>query len=263
MKIRLLAFAAVCGAYFSLAPAAWAQGYFGPGGGYDLDDGYGSSYYGGGGFGFFSQLVSQEIIPGEPLPPARVSLTNSSREPIVVWLYDLRSPGRGVEQRIPPGASVDVVLDRDAGGILQQVYHVRSFRGVREEVTQTPLPPRTLYNLVAFAERTQLMYRDPKGISGVPDYDEKNAVGLGVFEIPPGAAIGENVRLDVPREAAARNNPGAVAGFQRPLPLLTDQQRAAEERFQPAGRAAQPAPRVHTVPALPQSQGGAEEIEDS
>ncbi len=168
----------------------------------------------------FPQLVQQQVVPAEPLPPAEVLLANTSAETLLVEVHDLRTSGRGKTYRILPGTQQPVRLDRDAGGFLQRIYHVPRFGRLYEQVVSTPISPRVLYKVVVSAERVTYSYRDPKGISGAPEHDRVTPVSVGVFLIPPGVQLGDQVTLDVAREAIARGNPGAAATTPPPLPPL-------------------------------------------
>lgn len=181
------------------------------------------------------RLVAQEAIPNPPLEAVDVTLDNPGKETIVARVYHLRSPGRGTEHKLKPGQAVDLVFDRDSGGVLRQTYEIRRFGGlVERRNVDTPIPPKSLYTVVVFAERTTYKYIDRTGKSGgLPNFDSASLVSLGVISLPPGDALASGAVLDLPQEAAARRNPGAAAAFEPPLPLL-DRPAARDQEAPPA-----------------------------
>lgn len=190
---------------------------------------------------FFSRLVHEETIASEPLEPVKTVFENRGKEPLIVWIYDLRTDGRGSEHRLQPGQAFEFVAERDAGGILRQVYHTPRFGRLYEQVIDTPVPPATLYRVAVSANRVTYSYRDPKGISGAPAFDKSSLIPIGVFDIPPGDAIESGTIFDAVREAAARRNPGLIATLEPPQPLLKGA--IIEREVEPAGPVAPPGPR--------------------
>lgn len=193
------------------------------------------------------RLIEQQIVPYEALEPVTVTLDNPGKEPLVVRTYHLRTQGRGTEHRLAPGQAVDLTFERDPGAVLRQVYRVRRFGGAYEDqVVEKPIPPKPLYTFVVFAERETYRYIDRTGKKGgLPNFSSASAVGLGVFDLPPGEEVEDGAVIEPEREAAARRNPGAVAAFQPPLPLLDRSKTREEARPVPAP---QPQPNERPVP---------------
>lgn len=170
----------------------------------------------------FPQLLSRAVEPRPPLAPATVNLQNSHSEPLRLRIADARNPLRPVELSIPPGGALSHRFDRDAGAELVEVYLVPGPDGgmVRQE-QRWPIAPRQIYTVAVYADRVTSRYVDrrPPGVKSphaLPDSETRSAVSLGVFPIPPGELLEPDSRLDVYREAKARNNPGAAAWFGPP-----------------------------------------------
>lgn len=165
-------------------------------------------------FAFAPRMVRREIVPNEPLPPVALEFENLHKEELVLRIHNLAAPQRPIEVSILPGKSALQRIERDAGATLEEVYLVPGPRGeVVEEVHRIPLPPKKLYDVVAYANRVTSVYFDrTKGKkSTVPDESSLSLVSLGVFPIPPGPAVSDGDKLDVYREAQAQRNPGAAA----------------------------------------------------
>jgi hypothetical protein len=168
------------------------------------------------GFDRAPQLVERRIVPNDPLPPATVTLDNSGAEPLFVQVVDDFDPRRPVEVEIPARGAVQQVFERDAGATVQETYLVPGpmYGSWVERVQEYSLPPRPRYSLVVWAQRVTYQYIDeredrPEGALG--SFDLRSNVSLGVIPIPPGDLLQDGERIDVPAEAAYRNNPGAAA----------------------------------------------------
>lgn len=172
------------------------------------------------GVSFTPQLLSRQVIPGDPLPPARVSLDNSGPDELIVQVVDQAVPAQPAELRIPSGSAATVTIERDPGATLEEVYLVPGPLGTLiEQVQRFPIPPQQRYSIVAWSNKVTYQYVDrrkdkPKG--AVANFDLKSHVSLGVFPIPPGDLVADGARIDVFREAAQQRNPGAVLFFPRP-----------------------------------------------
>jgi hypothetical protein len=170
------------------------------------------------GFSFAPHLVSRSVRPNPPLTSANIEFVNHHNEELVVRIMDKRRPGKTNELRLLPDESWSYQIDRDSGGVWQEVYQVPSgFGGWVEQVQQFPLPPQVLYEIVLYANRTTSVYFDrTTNKSDVPDSVQKSLVSIGVFPIPPGDLVRDGERIDVYQEAKARGNPGAAAWFGKP-----------------------------------------------
>ncbi len=172
------------------------------------------------GLAFTPQLMSRQVIPNEPLPPARVSLDNSGPDELIVQVVDQAVPAQPAEIRIPSRGGAPVTLERDPGATLEEVYLVPGPLGTLiEQVQRFPISPQQRYSIVAWSNKVTYQYVDrrkekPKG--AVANFDLKSHVSLGVFPIPPGDMVADGARIDVFREAAQQRNPGAVLHYPRP-----------------------------------------------
>ncbi|MCA9072214.1 MAG: hypothetical protein KDA84_24980, partial [Planctomycetaceae bacterium] len=170
------------------------------------------------GLDYAPPLVGRRIVGSRPLPPATVYFDNPSQEELVVQMVDQFS-GRGDQFNIPPRGSATKAIPRGGVGTLQETFLVPGpFGGWVEQVETYSLPPQPGPTMVVWAKRVTYTYIDPKGISAVPDFDLKNNVSLGVFELPPGQYLEDGDRFNVYAEAAARRNPGAAQYFGMPVP---------------------------------------------
>lgn len=166
------------------------------------------------------RLSARRVEAGNPMRPVTVKLVNSSPEPIVVRIADVRSPAEPVEIQIPAGGSVSRRFDRDAGGMIEESYATLDPLGrVIEHVHRMPLPPRVLYQASVYADRVTSVYFDrTRNKTDRPDQVNTSLVSLGVFSFPPGEGLQEGDRIDVPRVAARQRNPGAAALFEATQP---------------------------------------------
>lgn len=170
------------------------------------------------GLDYAPPLVGRTIVGTQPLPPVTVYFDNPSQEELVVQMVDQFS-GRGDQFNIPPGGSVPRSVPRGAAGTLQETYLAPGPFGEWVERVETfSLPPQPGPTMVVWAKRVTYTYIDPKNISVVPDFDLKNNVSLGVFELPPGQFLENGDRFNAYAEAVARQNPGGAQYFGPPVP---------------------------------------------
>jgi hypothetical protein len=166
------------------------------------------------------RLVSRRIVPGTALPPARVTLANSGQSNVIVQVADALNPLNSRDVPIPPGQAVEEIFDRDAGGMIEEVYMVPGPAGDwYEQVEQYPLPPQPRYSLAVWEGRVTYSYvdnRKNKPAGAVPSFDVKNNVSIGVFDLPPGELLRDGQSIDVFRAAASNRNPGAAGYFGPP-----------------------------------------------
>ncbi len=169
---------------------------------------------------FRPRLVSRRVVKNPPLPPAKVTLRNGGQEEIILQISDALAPAMNAEIQLAPGRAVQRTFQRDSGGTIEEIYLVPGVGGRWEErVESYPIPPQPRYTLVVWANRTTYQYIDrrpnrPQG--ALPNFDLKTHVSLGVFDLPPGDLLQDGLTIDVYREATARRNPGAAAGFPPP-----------------------------------------------
>jgi hypothetical protein len=186
-----------------------------------------SRRYGGGWYFFpcrplatlMPRLVSQKVIPNPPLPPVEIVFENKGAEELLLLVRDRRQAQAPAQERIEASGSLRVTIDRDSGGIYQEVeLRPMPDGSVVESVFEQPIPPAVLYDVVVYANSIVYSYRDPRGISGVPDFDTRAPRSVGVFSLPPGDSLEEGVRLDALRIAASQGNPGTAGLFGPPRP---------------------------------------------
>ncbi len=163
-------------------------------------------------------LVSRTLVPNPPLPPVDVVLANGGRDDLSVRLFDKRVAGKPTELTIPAGERKTIRVDRDAGAVFEETYLVAAATGeVAQQVHRYPLPPRSLYDVVVYADRVTSMYFDrTKNRSDTPDSEQKSLVSIGVFPLPPGDRLQQDAEIDVYGEAKYQENPGAAAAFGQP-----------------------------------------------
>lgn len=166
------------------------------------------------------KLVSRNVVSNSPLPPARVVLANGSPDEIVVQVADAATPANSREVRIPGGGAVPEIFERDAGGVIEEVYLVPDgLGGFAQQVERYPLPPQPRYSLAVWANRTtyQFINKNPNKPAGAqPNFDLKTHVSVGVLSLPPGDLLRDGTTIDVAQEAARNRNPGAAGAFGLP-----------------------------------------------
>lgn len=171
------------------------------------------------GFDNSPRLTRRSIVAGGGggLPPAQITFSNPSNETLLVRLYD-RVQGQQVAQlRLPARGSATRLLERDGGTVLEEVWLVPGPGGqLVEEVHRHTLPGRIRYDVVVFADRTTYQYidrRKDKPEGALEDFSINSLVSLGAFPLPAGRGLQDGDRIDVPYEAAIRDNPGAPVLF--------------------------------------------------
>ncbi|MFN9718460.1 MAG: hypothetical protein ACK58L_07195 [Planctomycetota bacterium] len=170
------------------------------------------------------QLVSREYIPNPALPPARVTLKNPGTDPLVVQIVDLLMPKQPPEEKIKANGESTVVLDREAGGVLKEVFLVPGPNGILLEQTAThPIPPQQRFTLTVWADRETykvLPFKDaPKGApkSVTEGFSRRSQVSLGVIPIPAGELLQDGEQMDLMLITRRLKNPGAVVHFPKPV----------------------------------------------
>ncbi|MEZ6058402.1 MAG: hypothetical protein R3C01_17005 [Planctomycetaceae bacterium] len=164
---------------------------------------------------FAPQLISRRFVPNPPLPPARVILTNPTREDMALQIADEQQGTDSEELTLAAGQSVQRTFQRDAGGVLEETYLVGSpVLGWKEQIQTYPLPAQSRYSVVVWAKRVTYQYIDkrkdrPQGAP--PSFDLKTHVSIGAFSLPPGDFLADGTELDVPALAKSNRNPGAAA----------------------------------------------------
>jgi hypothetical protein len=169
-------------------------------------------------FAVAPRLVSRSVRSHPPLAPADIEFVNRHNEELVVRIMDRRRPGTTRELRLLPQESWSYRIERDSGGVWEEVYLVPGGpTGWVEQVQQVPLPPRILYDVLLYANRVTSVYFDrTTNKSDIPDSAQTSLVSIGMFPMPPGDMIRDGERIDAYREAKAHANPGAAAWFGKP-----------------------------------------------
>lgn len=162
---------------------------------------------------FAPELVRRAFIADEPLPAAQVSFVNRHTEELVVRLIDFAGAAAPIELVIARGESVEQRIERNSGGVLEEVYLVPGPGGdFYEEVQQVAVPAKPVYQAVVYANRVTSLYFDrTKNKGPIPDETNTSLVSLGAFTLPAGDRLQDGDQLDVYREAVARRNPGAAS----------------------------------------------------
>lgn len=166
------------------------------------------------------RLVERRIVPGTPLPPARVTLVNGGPDDLAVQLSDALDPTQSREITIPAGGAEQVLVERDAGAVVEETFLLPGPAGDwLQQTEQYPLPPQPRYALAVWAHRTTYSYIDNRRnrpAAALPSFDLKTHVSIGVVQLPPGDLLRDGAVLDVFREATRNRNPGAAGHFPAP-----------------------------------------------
>ncbi len=156
--------------------------------------------------------VQQNVVPNPPLSPAKVELANRHSDALIVLLADRRPSGSAQKLRIAAGQSQSVVLERDAGATLIETYEVAGgYGGYDRREYRTSIPPVSLYDVSVYEEFLQSIAIDATGTSPNPIEDiNYQPRSIGMFVVPPGAALPDQTQFDLHRMATAAKNPGGV-----------------------------------------------------
>lgn len=156
--------------------------------------------------------VQQNVIPNPPLPPARVELANRHTDALIVLLADRRPSGTAQKIRIAAGQSQTVSMERDAGATLIETYEVAGgYGGYDRREYRTSIPPVSLYDVSVYEEFLQSIAIDATGTSPNPIEDiNYQPRSVGMFIVPPGAALPDQAQFDLHRLATSAKNPGGV-----------------------------------------------------
>lgn len=170
------------------------------------------------------QLVSRQFVPAAELPPARVQLVNSGKDPLLVQVVDLFVPRQPQEHRVEPGSSLEIELARESGGSLEETFLVPGPLGtLLEQTASHPIPPGQRFTLAMWSDKETykvLPFKDAK--KGAPKsvtegFSRRSNVSLGVIPVPAGELLQDGDVLDLVQIAKRLNNPGAVINFPAPL----------------------------------------------
>lgn len=156
--------------------------------------------------------IAEQFIPNAPLPPAKLRVTNTHSDTLLILLSDRRSPNEVSKLRIPAGGSETVTLDRDAGGTIVQTIELSDALGNwdRQEF-QIPVPPSILYDMSVYEEFLQSIAIDTTGKSpNVIEDVNYQPRSVGFFLLPAGDGLPDSGSIDAYGAAVDANNPGAV-----------------------------------------------------
>ncbi len=169
------------------------------------------------------QLVSREVVPNPPLPPASVTLLNTGSDPLVVQIVDLFDPRPSPDQKIDAGGKLLVSMTRDSGSTLEEVFLVPGADGLlREQKESHPIPPEQRYTLTVWSDKETYKVLPFKGAKpGAPKavtegFSQRTQVSLGVIPIPAGEQLRDGEQLDLVPITQRLKNAGAVIHFPKP-----------------------------------------------
>lgn len=159
------------------------------------------------GFDFAPVLVSREVVPNPELPPAKVTFENTHSRELWLLVTDLRTPTKPRRLRLKPKETVEVDLDRDAGG--QLVERLETLRRIEERAYD--IPPRQLYDVSVYELFLQSVAidRTKRGKGKIEDVNWAPK-SIGIFPVPPGNLLRDGSSIDVFAEAKSEDNPGGV-----------------------------------------------------
>lgn len=212
-----IAFAPAVGTFFTIDPlgrllcanwsgTAWSTGYAVPS------------------LAFTPRLVSRNFIPNLPLPPATVTLRNSGTDPLVVQIVDMLDPRQPPEEKIPASSQIEILLARESGGTLEEVFLAPGPGGILLEQTAShPIPPEQRFMLTIWSDKETyrvLPFKDAK--KGAPKsvtegFSRRTQVSLGVIPVAPGERLQDGEQMDLVEIAKRLQNPGAVVHFPKPV----------------------------------------------
>ncbi len=170
------------------------------------------------------RLVSREVIPNPPLPPASVTLINTGADPVVVQMVDLFDPRQPPEEKIDAGGKLVVQMARESGGTLVEVFQVLGLDGVvREQTERHAIPPEQRFTLTVWSDKETYKVLPFKGApKGAPKsvtegFSQRTQVSLGVIPIPAGDLLRDEEQLDLIQITQRLKNAGAVNQFPKPI----------------------------------------------
>lgn len=170
------------------------------------------------------QLVSREVVPNPPLPPASVSLINNGPDPLVVQIVDRFDPRQPPEETITAGGKLVVQMARDSGATLEEVFLVPGPGGVLQEQKEShAIPPEQRYTLTVWSDKETYKVLPFKGAKkGAPKsvtegFSQRTQVSLGVIPIPAGELLRDGEQLDLVQITQRLKNAGAVNQFPKPV----------------------------------------------
>ena len=170
------------------------------------------------------KLISRILVPNPPLTSANITLINSGADPLVVQIVDLSDPRQPPEEKIPAGGQVEILLPRESGGTLEEVFLAPGPGGILLEQTEShPIPPEQRFTLTIWSDKETykvLPFKDaPKGApkSVTEGFSRRTQVSLGVLPIAPGELLRDGEQMDLVQIAKRLKNPGAVVHFPKPV----------------------------------------------
>ncbi|MEZ6092356.1 MAG: hypothetical protein R3C05_31005 [Pirellulaceae bacterium] len=156
--------------------------------------------------------ISRKFIANPPLEPVAIELANSHSEELWVLVSDLRDATRSRQLTIPSGTSTSIMLERDAGSRVVEVWEipVGGGRTVNENRVGGETPPKQLYDISVYELTVQSISID-RTQPGGGRVDDVNRVpkSVGLIEVPAGNRF-EGGKTDIYQAAKSRKNPGAV-----------------------------------------------------
>ncbi len=160
--------------------------------------------------------TSQQVVPNAPLPPATVSLINTSQDRVIALVAELQNPKAAQEIEIPAQGQATVQLQRDAGATIVESFEVVTAGGLWDRQERSyRIPPVPLYDISIYEVFLQSIAIDRTGTSPNPIEDiNYQPRSIGIFQVPPGGQLPEVAQIDIMETARRSNNPGGV----RPLP---------------------------------------------
>jgi hypothetical protein len=170
------------------------------------------------------QLVSRQFIPNPDLPPASVTLLNTSTDPLIVQVVDLFDPRQPPEEKLAAGAMTNIQLPRESGGVLEEVFLVPGPCGVLLEQTAShPIPPEQRFTLAVWSDKETykvLPFKNAK--KGAPKsitegFSRRSQISLGVIPVAPGELLRDGEQMDLVQITKRLNNPGALVHFPKPV----------------------------------------------
>jgi hypothetical protein len=164
-----------------------------------------------------SVVIASQVVAAPDLPPARIELSHRRTDTLHVEVYDRKQRKNVYSGDIPAGQSFELILPRDAGGVVNETYQTYGPYGevVQRNVTRT-LPLSVRYDVIVRLWQIQSIAIDRTGKSPSPIEDINfQGKGLGRFVLPAGPKLVDG-QIDVYRNAVAARNQEFVAPLQPP-----------------------------------------------